>query len=185
MKILLLTCALCAFLVVRPAGAAGFTDEQHRTLDGIVGSVLEEFRQDRGHMKSLLEGVSAAYAASGYDKDTGSRDVLARLRAEAERLDNEVVKLDATISMHRADDHNPAAMLYLLAREQNLGFAIYKWVRSVTEIADLANAAARRSDPPFARLCTGMIQVGETEQDTLSTAILGLTGVLGAAPSHP
>ena len=183
MKPFLLAVALGGFLLVRAAGAAGFNDEQHQALDETVGSVLAGFRQDRGHLNSMLEGLTGAYAASGYVKDAGSRDVLARLRAEADRLDNEVVKLDATVALHRTDDRNPAAMLYLLAREQSLSFAIYRWVRSVTEIADLANASARRNDALFAGLSTGMIQTGEAEQDTLSTAILGITGVLGPAPT--
>ena len=70
-------------------------------------------------------------------------------------------------------------MLLLLSREQVLGFHLYKWIRTATELTDLTNASSNRSDPLIAKFTTEMIVTAEAGQETLSTAIQGITGVLG------
>ena len=53
----------------------------------------------------------------------------------------------AFVSRHRAKSNNPVVMLLLLSREQGTGFHVYKWIRTATELTNLANAAAHRNDP--------------------------------------
>ena len=176
-RVLVLLCGLLLFS--GRVGAAGFTDDQHALLDHIVESVLADDRQKMDQFDTMLENVASAYSGSVYGKDPGSLQILKQLREQATTLKAEITKVGALVLAHRVEDANPAVMLLLLSREQTLGFHLYKWIRTTAELTDLANASSKHNDPLIAKFTTEMIETAEAGQETLSTAIQGITGVLG------
>ena len=171
---------LC-FVQTADAGGGEFSAGQKDLLDHIVDTGLAGLGQQPTQMETMLTNVAAAYTASGYDKDPTAREIVQHLRDEAVRLKEEIAQLTAFISRHRAESGNPVVMLLLLSREQGAGFHVYHWIRTATELTDLADAAAHRHDALVARFTTAMITTAEADQETFDTAIQGLTGVLGTA----
>jgi hypothetical protein len=162
MKARLFTLLLLAapLLIVHPA-AAGFSNEQHKEFDCVLQSAMDGLKQDVGNMDSMLKALGEAYARSAYGKDAASENMRQQLGAEAAQLKGEITRLESDIARHRAFNRDPAVMIFLL----------YKWVRGVTEMADLANASAGKNDSAANELFAGMIRFYESQQDTLGTAI--------------
>jgi len=116
----------------------------------------------------VLKAVAEAYSGSGYKNNPAAEAVRSRLGSEGERL-----KRDCTAVLREMSSKpgSSGAVIVHLSKAQMMSVKIYRWIRSATEMADLAHATSGRSNAETGEYFTNLIQTHEALQDVIGAKI--------------